>query len=152
MELLIHVSEWGLESNMEDRNYPAEYFELVQENERLLDKPLQTKRLSYFQDAMVRFGKNKYNVIATIILVIMIIMSIIVPILTPDRFIKDLNSELQTLPPRVPLLEKIGIFDGMNKYEDQPIDYDTIDPETGLGYPTVGFDVEFTVIKQKKES
>ncbi len=128
---------------MEDRNYPAEYFELVQENERLLDKPLQTKRLSYFQDAMVRFGKNKYNVIATIILVIMIIMSIIVPILTPDRFIKDLNSELQTLPPRVPLLEKIGIFDGMNKYEDQPIDYDTIDPETGLGYPTVGFDVEF---------
>lgn len=57
MELLIHVSEWGLESNMEDRNYPAEYFELVQENERLLDKPLQTKRLSYFQDAMVRFGK-----------------------------------------------------------------------------------------------
>ncbi len=143
MDLLIHGLEWGQENNMEDKRYPADYFDLVQENERLLDKPLQSKRLTYFQDAMIRFTKNKYNVIATIVLTIMIIMSIIVPIITPDRFIKDQNSELQTLPPRVPLLEKLGIFDGMNKYKDQPIDYRTIDPETGLGYPTVGFDVEF---------
>lgn len=130
----------------QDKIYPDDYFKLVQEDERLLDKPLQTKRLTYFQDAMIRFTKNKYNVVATIILSIMIVMAIIVPILTPDRFINDQNSELQTLPPRVPFLSDLGIFDGMNKYKGQPIDYDTIDPETGLGYPTTGFDSDYIVM------
>lgn len=109
-----------------NKTYPDEYFELVQENERLVDKPLQTKRLSYFQDAMIRFTKNRYNVVATIILTIMIIMSIVIPIVTPKRFIEDQNSELQILPPRIPILENLGIFDGMRKYEEQPIDYDTV--------------------------
>lgn len=126
-----------------NKTYPDEYFELVQENERLVDKPLQTKRLSYFQDAMIRFTKNRYNVVATIILTIMIIMSIVIPIVTPKRFIEDQNSELQILPPRIPILENLGIFDGMRKYEEQPIDYDTVDPDTGLGYPTTGFLPEY---------
>ena len=66
-----------------EKQYSRDYFELVQENERLLDKALQTKQLTYFQDAMLRFTKNKYNVAATIILVIMILMSIFVPVITP---------------------------------------------------------------------
>ncbi|MGD9910274.1 MAG: ABC transporter permease [Candidatus Izemoplasmatales bacterium] len=125
------------------KEYSREYFELVQENDRLLDKPLQTKQLTYFQDAMLRFTKNKYNVIATTILVIMILMSIFVPVITPERFYTQTNSELTTLPPRVPLLEKLGFLDGTKEYKDQPIDYDTIDPETGLGYPTEGFQLEY---------
>ncbi len=92
---------------------------------------------------MLRFTKNKYNVIASIILLIMILMSIFVPILTPSRYYETTNSELTTLPPRVPLLENLGILDGTKLYENQPIDRDTIDPETGLGYPTLGFEEQF---------
>jgi ABC-type dipeptide/oligopeptide/nickel transport system permease subunit len=121
------------------KKYDKSLFSLVQENDRLKDKPLQTKQLTYFQDAMLRFTKNKYNVIASIILMIMILMSIFVPILTPARFYETTNSELSTLPPRVPLLEHLGILDGTKLYKNQPIDRDTIDPETGLGYPTLGF-------------
>lgn len=128
---------------MSQKEYSKDLFRLVQENERLLDKPLKTKQLTYFQDAMIRFTKNKYNVIATVILVIFILMSIFTPIITPKELYTQTNSTLTTLPPRVPLLEKIGILDGTKEFKDQPIDYDTIDPETGLGYPTTGFQVDF---------
>lgn len=123
--------------------FPKDYFELVQDNERLRDKPLQSKQLTYLQDAMVRFRRNTYNVVATIILCILIILSIIVPMITPKELYTETNSTLITLPPRIPVLEKIGIFDGTKSYEGQPIDLTTIDPETGLGYPTEGFSVEF---------
>jgi oligopeptide transport system permease protein len=125
------------------KKYDKSLFALVQENDRLKDKPLLTRQLTYFQDAMLRFTKNKYNVIASIILLIMILMSIFVPILTPSRFYETTNSELSTLPPRVPILEYFGIFDGTKQYQNQPVDRDTIDPETGLGYPTLGFEAEF---------
>ena len=47
-------------------NYPKDYFKLVHiDKEVILDKSLKTKQLTYFQDAMLRFGKNKYNVIAS---------------------------------------------------------------------------------------
>ncbi|MDY0075597.1 MAG: ABC transporter permease [Acholeplasmataceae bacterium] len=131
---------------MSEKNYSKDMFQLVQENERLLDKPLKTKQLSYFQDAMIRFTKNKYNVIATVILAIFILMSIFVPIITPKNLYTQTNSSLTTLPPRIPLLEKIGIFNGTKKYKNQPIDYDTVDPDTGLGYPTVGFQVDYILM------
>jgi len=51
-----------------ENKYSKEYFELVDDKERFLDKPLKTKQLTYFQDAMVRFSRNKYNVTATIII------------------------------------------------------------------------------------
>lgn len=126
-----------------EKEYSKDYFQLVQEDERLLDKELKTKQLTYFQDAMLRFTKNKYNVIATIILAIFILLSIFVPILTPARLYDQTNSQLKTLPPRVPILEKLGILDGTQTYLNQPIDYDTIDPETGLGYPTDRFSIDY---------
>lgn len=128
---------------MSQKVYSKDMFTLVQENERLVDKPLKTKQLSYFQDAMLRFTKNKNNVVATIILIILILLSIFVPILTPKNLYNQTNSGLTTLPPRVPLLEKLGILNGTKEIRNQPIDYATIDPETGLGYPTGNYQLEY---------
>ena len=125
------------------KEYGKDYFTLVQDDERLVDKPLKTKQLSYFQDALLRFTKNKYNLVATIILFIIILLSIFVPMATPSRFYSQSNPDLKVLPPRVPLLEKLGIFDGTKGYSGQFIDYSTVDSETGLGYPTVGFDPKY---------
>ena len=80
----------------------------------------------------------------------MILLSIFVPIFTDDRLFKQTNSALSTLPPKIPLLEHLGVLDGKKLFTDQPIDYSTIDPETGLGYPTVGFDpkyIDFSTLK-----
>jgi len=125
-------------------NYPKDYFKLVHVDEdRILDKKLKTKQLSYFQDAMLRFGKNKYNVMATFILIFLIVMSIIVPILTPANLYSEVNSDLQLLPPRVPVLSNFGILDGTKFFKNVTVDEATIDPETGLGYPTENFNEEF---------
>ncbi len=125
-----------------NKNYPKDYFELVQDTDRLLDKPLKTKQLSYFQDAMLRFGKNKYNVIASIILLVMILLSIVVPMITPARFYNQTNSALSTLPPRMPLIHNLGILDGTKKFKEQPVDIETIDPETNIGFP-IGFSTDY---------
>ncbi|MCK7489048.1 MAG: hypothetical protein MZU79_01470 [Anaerotruncus sp.] len=125
------------------KQYSKDMFVLVPENERLLDKKFKTKQLTYFQDAMPRFTKNKNNVVATAILAVFILLSIFVPIITPRNLYTRTNSSLTTLPPRIPLLEKLGIMDGTKEFRNRPIDYTTIDPETGLGYPTIGFQSDY---------
>ncbi len=125
-------------------NYPKDYFKLVHiDKEVILDKSLKTKQLTYFQDAMLRFGKNKYNVIASFILVFLIIMAIIVPILTPEYLYTDVNSNLRLLPPRVPVVSNFGVLDGTKFFKNVSVDETTISLETGLGYPTEDFNVEF---------
>jgi len=125
-------------------NYPKDYFKLVNTDEdRILDKSLKTKQLSYFQDAMLRFGKNKYNLIASFILLFLIAMAIIVPIITPEYLYTEVNSEISLLPPRVPVLSEFGIFDGTKSFKNMQVDETTISEETGLGYPTEGVNVEY---------
>ncbi len=109
-------------------------FEFVQKEERIFDKKFETKPIGYFKDAMIRFTKNKTNVVASTILLILILCSIFVPILSPKNS-TVLEERLAYLPPRMPLLEKIGIADGTKYKEDQPVDLSTIDPDTGLGVP-----------------
>lgn len=128
-----------------EKHYDPSYFQLVQENEKLMDKKLRTKQLSYFQDAMLRFTKNKYNVTATIILLLMILMSIFVPMITPKYLYSQTNAGIMTLPPRIPILELIGITDGTKLYKNQPIAVNTIvvdefGVETGI---PEGFDMEY---------
>ncbi|QMS85343.1 ABC transporter permease [Candidatus Xianfuyuplasma coldseepsis] len=121
---------------MAKQDFPKDYFTLVNEDDKKIsDIELKTKQLSYFQDAMVRFGRNKYNVIATIILATMILLSIIVPILTPEELYSETNSTLDLLPPRVPILSDMGIFDGTKFYKNITVDRDTIRETTGLGVP-----------------
>lgn len=126
-----------------EKKYSKDYFKLVHDEEILLDKPLKTKQLTYWQDTMSRFTKNKYNVIATAILAFFILLSIFVPIFTPSHLYEKTNANITTLPPRVPLLEKFGILDGSKIIKGQPIDVTTIDPETGLGYPTKTYQKEY---------
>ncbi len=126
------------------KNYPKEYFKLVNADEEVLrDKDLKTKQLTYFQDAMLRFGKNKYNVIASFTLLFLIIMSIIVPILTPKPLYTEVNASLRLLPPRIPIVENLGILDGSKFYKNVSVDMDTISDQTGLGYPTEGFNIDY---------
>jgi oligopeptide transport system permease protein len=117
-----------------NHNVDKSQFEFVQAEKKIYDKKFETKPVGYFQDAMIRFGKNKTNVIATAILFLLIGLSIFVPILSTKNA-EVLEERLAFLPPRVPLLEKIGIFDGTIKRVDQPVNMTTIDPVTGLGMP-----------------
>lgn len=121
--------------NDKDMQLSRDDFNFVQKDQKIYDKELETKPVGYFKDAMIRFGKNRTNVVASLILLTLILMSILVPALTTKTF-DDTEHQVRLLPPRIPILERYGIFDGTRLVEDIRVDRDTIDPETGLGLPS----------------
>lgn len=106
----------------------------VQRDEKLYDKKFETKPIGYFKDAMIRFVRNKTNVVATVILFTMITLSVLIPTFSNKNF-SDLEPRMAFLPPRIPLVENLGMFDGIIDIENQQVLTSTIDPETGLGIP-----------------
>ena len=112
----------------------AEKFTFVQRDDKIYDKKFETKPVGYFKDAMIRFGKNKSNVIATSVLFTLILLSILFPTFTSKNY-TVLEPRMAFLPPRVPIIERFGIMDGISKVDSQQIDRSTIDPVTGLGVP-----------------
>jgi len=109
-------------------------FKFVQKDEKLFDTKFETKPIGYFKDAMIRFSKNRVNVVAAYILFTIILLAIFVPIVTTKNWERQ-QPEVAFLPARVPLLDRLGILDGQRKYTDQVSDGTEIDPETGLYLP-----------------
>jgi len=109
-----------------DENIDKSKFDFVQKEDKIYDKKFQTKPIGYFKDAMIRFAKNKTNVVATAILSVLILLSIMIPALDPkaDPIENDqIDSQISHLPPRIPGLENLGIADGTASYEDVPVSY-----------------------------
>ena len=107
--------------NMNFENIPAEKFRFVQENEKLHDKKLETKARSFFQDAMLRFSKNKSSVIAAWILLFLIIYAIVAPMISPYDITKDQDPLYRSYPAYVPAIAEKGwgILDGSTIHENQ---------------------------------
>ena len=77
-------------------------FQFVQLDSRLTDKKLETKARSFFQDAMLRFAKNKSSVVATWILAFLVLYAIIVPIVSPYDITKDQDPFFKDYPAFIP--------------------------------------------------
>ncbi len=128
-----------------------EQFEFVQSNEKIFDKEFETKPIGYFQDAMIRFVKNKTNVVATSILIILILMSVFQPVLTTKNYTR-IEPAVAFLPSRIPFLENFGIADGTGSFRDQPVEISTINQETGfLGNP-IGFNPTYIIDETREYS
>ena len=65
---------------------PPEKFEFVQRDSKIYDKKFETKPIGYFKDAMIRFSKNRTNVIATSILFVIILCTIIIPVVSTRNY------------------------------------------------------------------
>ncbi len=90
-----------------------------------IEKP----QLSFGKDAWLRVRKNKAAIVSAVLLLLIVVMAIIGPSLSKfDPYAQ--NVAHGNLPPRVPVLEDIGIFDGSqkiggvetNKYEELGIE------------------------------
>ena len=57
-------------------------FTFVQEDKKLSDTKMETKRIGFFADAMYRFSRNKASIVAASVLLIMVLFSIITPFCT----------------------------------------------------------------------
>ena len=67
----------------QDYKISSEKFVFRSQNERLHDKKLETKPVSYFKDAFNRFAKNKASILATFIILFLVLFAIIAPFCTP---------------------------------------------------------------------
>ena len=79
------------------------------------DIPLETKEIGYYKDSWLRFKKNKASLIAFYILIIVMFFVAVGPYMKDYTLPTDNSIEaarLGNLTPKVPVLEKIGIFDG----------------------------------------
>lgn len=117
-----------------DKHIDKSKFEYVKVDQKIFDKKFEGKPRSFLSDAMLRFGKNKVNVVATTIVAMVIFLSIFVPVLTTKDYSSANIANTKFLPPRVPLLEKLGIFDGtieVNSYAADLENYMLIDETLG---------------------
>ena len=105
----------------EARNIPVELLEFAHSGKRLMDADMESVSRGFFMDALFRLRKNKAAILAFFILCIIILMAIFGPNMNEYTFSQQF-SDYTNMPPRVPGLEKLGIFDGKSVVTNRRLD------------------------------
>lgn len=96
-------------------------FILADESVEITDS-FDVSKESFAKDVFTRFIKNKGAVIGFACIVIILFMAIFAPYINEHTY-KSIIIEHSSLPPRIPILEKVGIYDGIsdgvNAYEQK---------------------------------
>lgn len=87
-------------------------FVFVQQGVKIMDETYAS--VSYMKDVWNHFRKNRGAVIGLVVICLIIIMAIIGPMISGYRYDEIILTN-QSLPPRIPLLEKLGIFNGSER-------------------------------------
>ena len=109
-----------MSNNKNFDHIPQEKFQFVQMDARLHDKKIDTKFRSFFQDAMLRFSKNKSSVVAAYILLFLVLFSILAPMISPYE-ISNKDKLYTNCPAYIPAVAELGwgILDGGKTYTSQ---------------------------------
>ena len=93
-----------------ERVFQEKDFELIgiQEDANKAEKDITP---SFWKDAYIRFKSHKVAMIGLIMVIIIILFAIFAPMLS-SRAYDSVQTAHQNLPPRVPILENIGILNG----------------------------------------
>ncbi|SHJ61545.1 ABC transporter permease [Paramaledivibacter caminithermalis] len=97
--------------NEKDIKLTERDFEFVQLEEDIKDQKFEGEAIGFFKDAFMRFRKNKGSLVAFIFIAIIAFFSIFGPAMNEYSF-REQNPKLTFMPPRIPGIEKLGIFDG----------------------------------------
>ncbi len=103
-------------TEIKEEIFNSDDFTFANVGDTLIDKNY--KFSSFAKDVWDNFKKNKGAVIGAIIIFIIVIMAIIGPHLTGHTY-KSIIIEHASLVPRMPGIEKLGIFNGYYKGNDQ---------------------------------
>ena len=78
--------------------------------------------IPFFKDVLNRFKENKGALVGAICILVITILAIICPMLSEYKF-DAVSTKEQSMPPRIPVVENIGIFNGeannANKYDNE---------------------------------
>lgn len=119
----------------QDYKISSEKFVFHSANSNLHDNKLETKAVTYFQDALKRFARNKASIAATVIIVFLVLFAIVAPLLSPYTVsYEDVNYAY--VLPKNNLCYKLGIhfWDGGQEKEVNKETYElyrAIQEETG---------------------
>ena len=102
-------------------NIPAEQFQPAHASEKIMDEEMQTVSRGFFRDALFRLKKNKASVAAFWILCLMIVMAVFGPNMNEYTF-RQQFPDFTNMPPRIPVLENFGIFDGSTMLKNRRLD------------------------------
>lgn len=80
-------------------------------NKQEIDFPPENKSVPYIKRVWNGFVSNKWAVLSLIIIVLIVLFALFAPLLSPYSP-TGINPEETNLSPRIPYLEKIGIFNG----------------------------------------
>ena len=125
-------------------NIPQEKFEFTHTDERLHDKKLETKQMSYFEDVIRRFAKNKSSVVAAFIIALLVLFAIIGPFTVNKEYVDSFSTQTilgryKYLTPKLDILEGTGFWDGTKIQNDvTEVQYQTYRAmEQELGRPII---------------
>ncbi|MBO5097330.1 MAG: ABC transporter permease [Agathobacter sp.] len=121
------------QNNIDYMNIPKEKFVFCNDSESLHDKRLETKPVGYFQDAMMRFARNKSSVTAAIIILLLVLFAIFAPILGSTNYTKIPTDTMYLQYGK--LLPKWDIFEwaGWDGAKDE-----TVSKNVYLSYQAIG--------------
>ena len=109
------------DSLTEDMDIPASEFEYAHSEGPLKDAELKTVSRGFFRDALFRLRKNKAALLAFWLLCVMIIMAVVGPSLNRYAF-NEQHPDYVNMPPRIPYIEKLGIFNGERTLTNRRLD------------------------------
>ena len=94
----------------EIRDIPKEEFVFVESNQQLSEQ-ITSESIGFYKDALNRLRSNKVSMISLWTIVVIIILALLVPCISGYSYTQQ-NVKQKNLPPKIPVLEKIGIADG----------------------------------------
>lgn len=104
-------------SEINNHEFYSDDFEFAHEKgKKLIDQTY--KATSYWKDVWSNFSKNKGALVGAIIILIIILFALIGPGMNPHTY-KSIIHGHECLVPKIPGLEKLGIFNGYFKGSDQ---------------------------------
>ncbi len=92
------------------RDIPAEKLTLAS-RDHYHDEPFTTEPIGFYRDAMRRLWHSRVSMASLFAILLIVILSIFVPMISGYSYVGQ-NVEQKHLPPRIPVLEKIGVADG----------------------------------------
>lgn len=96
-------------------------FDFVQISGDIADEKFQDKPIGFFKDAMLRFCRSRVSIAAFIGIAVILMFAIFAPMASRwDYNDQDLNRI--NLPPKVPVLEDVGILDGTRWLTNRRVD------------------------------
>ena len=98
-----------------------EQFEFVQMKDDIADVTFQDKPIGFFKDAMLRFCRSKVSIVAFVGIVIILFMAIFMPMMSRWHY-NDQDLNRINLPPKMPVLENVGILDGTRWLTNRRVD------------------------------